>query len=503
MGLEYIPGDLGDARFINFLLEHGHQSITGNGPSFWDASFMHPFDNTIAISDNMLGTLPIYSVIRMFGLDQETAYQLWWIAICCLNFWCTFFIIKRWFGRWEIAIVVAWIFSFTIFNFAQLNYMQMTIRFMVPIGFYAAAKMVETSSTRHLALYTFAIVYQFYCVMYTGFYLMYFTLGFMLVYAIFLKKRSFYREYFKKDRIWNTLGIGVLGLGFLFLLIKPYLAVSEELGFRSFDEVWGNIPTWSAYFFAPFASETWSFSHDTFMPNYDYWWVLYTFPGYLILGCMAFFPCMWIYNKVKKKEVSKLTKAMSILAVILLVLHLRTDDGKTLYYAIFHLPGMNSIRVINRFMNVQIIIVLIAMIPLLMRIRPIWFALIFLVAFFDNAFNPYMEDWKRIRREKADITAMRHRVIGQVKHELKGGKYEAFAIVDTTQANFLTHIDAMNASLYTDVPTVNGYSSSCPGDFGLFFGRPDEVGLRSWIESRKLDSNKIKVIHRSEEVIAF
>lgn len=82
---EYMPGDLGDSRFINYLLEHGYQWLKGDVDSFWDAGFMYPFKNTIALSDNMLGTLPIYSIWRVLGFSQETTYQLWWISICSLN----------------------------------------------------------------------------------------------------------------------------------------------------------------------------------------------------------------------------------------------------------------------------------------------------------------------------------------------------------------------------------------------------------------------------------
>ena len=35
-----IPGDLGDARFNNYILEHGHRYLTGEVSSFWDAPFI-------------------------------------------------------------------------------------------------------------------------------------------------------------------------------------------------------------------------------------------------------------------------------------------------------------------------------------------------------------------------------------------------------------------------------------------------------------------------------
>lgn len=58
---EFLPGDAGDARFINFLMEHGFQWLSGNVDHFWDAQFMYPFKDSIAFSDNMLGSMPIYS----------------------------------------------------------------------------------------------------------------------------------------------------------------------------------------------------------------------------------------------------------------------------------------------------------------------------------------------------------------------------------------------------------------------------------------------------------
>jgi hypothetical protein len=35
-----IPGDLGDSRFNNYILEHFHQWSLGKVPSYWDAPFM-------------------------------------------------------------------------------------------------------------------------------------------------------------------------------------------------------------------------------------------------------------------------------------------------------------------------------------------------------------------------------------------------------------------------------------------------------------------------------
>ncbi|MCK9617382.1 MAG: hypothetical protein M0R21_06050 [Lentimicrobiaceae bacterium] len=79
LGLDfaYIPGDFGDARFIHYILEHGYRFLSGNENSFWNASFMFPYKNNIALSDNMLGTMPIYALYRIIGINSETSFQFW------------------------------------------------------------------------------------------------------------------------------------------------------------------------------------------------------------------------------------------------------------------------------------------------------------------------------------------------------------------------------------------------------------------------------------------
>src|SRR4051812_39479388 len=89
--LSRTPGDYGDSRFINYVLEHGFKWLKGQDPDFWQANFMYPLQNNIAISDSMAGALPLYALFRFAGINVETSYQLWWLSTCLLNFWCCFF----------------------------------------------------------------------------------------------------------------------------------------------------------------------------------------------------------------------------------------------------------------------------------------------------------------------------------------------------------------------------------------------------------------------------
>jgi len=68
--LLFIPGDLGDARFNNYILEHFYQWITQKVPSYWSPQFFYPYPLTLAFSDNLLGSAPFYAMIRILGFSR-------------------------------------------------------------------------------------------------------------------------------------------------------------------------------------------------------------------------------------------------------------------------------------------------------------------------------------------------------------------------------------------------------------------------------------------------
>lgn len=490
-GMEYIPGDLGDSRFINYLLEHGYQWSIGNKPSFWNAGFMFPYADSVALSDNMLGTMPFYGFWRLFGVNQETSYQLWWVVICSLNYWSAYYVMKRWFKRWDLAIIAAWIFAFTIFNLGQLNYMQMMIRFMVPIVIYSGVRLVDTSSWKYFAIFALGIVYQFYGVIYTGFFLMYFSAILIGIYAIIQKKYWFFIPLFqKKQLLYTTITVIVafLTLGWLML---PYYEMSQVMGTRSYDEVKWYVPVILSYFFSHQSSYFWHILNENCQPDVPVWWIQYTFPGMIPLLALLLIPFLWIYWKIRRVQISKLTWAISMAAFIIFVFYVRTYDGQTFYAFLFKLPGMDSMRVINRFMHVELFLIVVLLISLLTRMPKKWSAILFLLVVLDNSFT---QD-NLIRRSKEQIVERRETTIHQIKKAIQP-EHEAFAILNDKEDTYITQIDGMVASNYIDIPTVNGYSSGCPPEFAPFFHEAKNESLQSWLTSSKIDSSTVLIIQR-------
>ena len=491
-GFEFLPGDMGDSRFINFLLEHGYQWSMGNTDSFWSAGFMYPFENVVALSDNMIGTMPFYGVWRLLGFSHETSYQLWWIVICSLNYWSAYYVMKRWFNRWDLAIIAAWIFAFTIFNLGQINYMQMMIRFMVPIVLYSGVKMVDTSRVKYLVIFSLGIVYQFYGVIYNGFFLMYFSLFLVVAYAIITKKYLFFVPFFKKQALLFTGATLLISVLAMLWLMQPYIDMSEQLGMRTYDEVRWNVPVILSFFFASESAYTWQILNESCKPDVPIWWIHYAFPGMIPLIGMLGIPFFWIYWKIRKSDISKLTWAVSIVVFIVFMGFIRTYDGQTFFALFFKLPGMGSMRVLNRFINVELFLILILLISLAVKVPRKWSILLFILVVLDNAFVPS----RVIREDKAMISDRRESMIELIE-ENRNDEHIAYVVIDSTQTEFFkTHLDAMIASTYVPLPTVNGYSSGCPGEFGQFFTEVSEAGLTRWYKDSGLDSTKVLVIQK-------
>lgn len=78
------PGDLGDGRFNQLLLEHGYQSMRGVYAWATPGQF-HPATGTLGNSDTHAGTLPIYATLRLLGSSIDRAWQQWFVVVAALN----------------------------------------------------------------------------------------------------------------------------------------------------------------------------------------------------------------------------------------------------------------------------------------------------------------------------------------------------------------------------------------------------------------------------------
>lgn len=487
--LQFIPGDLTDARFINYLLEHAHRWLSGQDKSFWTAGFMYPFSNNIALSDNMLGSAPLYSIWRWMGFTPETSFQGWWLAVCFFNYWSCYLVIRRLGHNVFIASIAAWIFAFSVFNIGQLSYLQLTVRYFIPPAFYAALRLVSSPSLRYLTLYLACLILQFLSVMYTGVYLFYFSLLFIGIYAWRSGKYKQLGYYLTKPRIWYSLGLALSALILLFVIVWPYQQMTGTVGLRLFREVTPHLPTLKSYLFPHEASIPWRFLHDTMRPVENDYWLHYVFPGMTLLFCLTLPAFYFLFKKRWKLNWAPECLAFLLTALVLALLHLRTENGFTLYALIFKLPGINSIRVPARFMHVELFLLVAAFAYLIQRLKTPALVLIALLVVADNLFNHDLvlrstkQSWVERRENTANILNAQLRAQDTI-----------FALINHQTSSFNCHLDAMIYAQQRGITTVNGYSSYCPDAFGEFFNSNSKAGLETWMHETKVPVKNVRLV---------
>ncbi len=490
---DYLPGDLGDSRFINYLLEHGYQWVTQKTDAFWTAHFMHPFQNTLALSDTLIGAQFFYLPWRLLGFSMSTSYQLWWLTICTLNYWVAYWVFKQLFKKTGPATILAYVFAFTILNLGQLNYMQMIIRFPIALAFYAAFQLASHFSLKHLTLYFFAVLWQFYCVPYTGFYLFYFSLLFLFVYLVFTKDlKNTLRTYFNQQNRFKTTGAVLLFGWLLSFLLWPYYRMADTVGLRLYAEVVPYVPKLQSYFLAHEASLPWQFLYEATHKGLSNWWLHTVFPGMLLLVTLIGATGYFVFMRLKKQPVDVRFKSLLTVALVLALLHLKIGEHLTLYGLIFKLPGINSIRVPGRFMQVELFLLLMLLGFFLTAINSKLWLIYLLLVFIDNSFDAEKITRTSKAHNQQTLNSLKQQVLADPNY-----KQKTLAVIDTLRPAFETHLDAMLVAQELGLKSFNGYSSYCPDAFGAYFTKCSEQGLNQWLENQSLTAEPILLIKRT------
>ncbi len=470
-GMTLIPGDLGDARLVNYVLEHFYQWVLGRAPRFWDAPFFYPYPRTIAFSDSMLGSAPFYAVFRGLGFDLAASFQAWYVLGYVLNYAAAAYALSR--LRLEpIAVATgAFFFAFGLPILAQENHPQLLYRFGVPLACTLLWIFSYQPRLRTLVAILFWLVWQFYLSIYIGYFLSLLLLAMSIILPLrltglpVLDRLKFWphqlwcawSDAHPSDRVLAILsGTGLLAAsGGLFY---PHYWVSKAYGFaRSWNEISSMLPRIQSYFLAD-KSQLWASSMDLFAQvpmRHEH----QLFPGATIL-LLLLAGIIWRFDSENRK-----LAFLMLWAQLALVVFTLSIDGHSLYWITSYLPGAGSIRGVAR-------IQLVLMWPLAL------FAACVLDAVFklpDRRFNvavlTYLVAILVISESVLSVHHTYPKLEGQARlAELRAQLPSSmaddavlFVAAKDGEAPLNRELDAMLLAQELGIATVNGYSGNTPG----------------------------------------
>lgn len=496
----HIPGDLGDARFNMFILEHGYQYLIGKTELYWNANFLYPAKNVIAYSDNLLGTMPFYAFFRWMGSDLHTSFQYWVIVLFGLNFGSAYFTFSRLFKNPIIAGICAYIFAFGLYNLGQIYHAQLFPRFAIPLIFYCHILFLKKGKIALLVWTIVLLVYQFYCGIYLGFFAVYGLIFISILYPLFFWRKINPRVFFKfrkKDLMFFAIIIlSIIGLYYLFV---PYLLVSKEFGMRDFEIVKESLPQLRSYFFSAPASVMWNeilYSHSA--NKFEQWWLQFLLPGlmpYLIILCSL--PLLI----VRKGYIGlKRYYFFGLLMLITVLFTIRIGDF-TFYKLFFSLPGFSSMRAINRVINVNVIFILFFAAEILYQYLKEYSRFYFILltipvlVFVDNS---YYLNWEVKRYEKStsqtELKYIQERLSSEYKPAFKAVAFQLPEGELTHEQVINHHISTMLACQALGYTSVNGYTGNYPNNYMPFFDHVSKKSLNLWLESNQRSRSEVQLI---------
>ncbi len=484
-----MPGDLGDTRFNNYILEHGHKFLSGKIDKYWDAPFMYPYKNVIALSDNLLGTVPIYSFFRIIGLDRETSFQWWILVLFALNFICCFWALNKWSQNALLSAVGAYVFAFSLYNVGQIGHAQIFPKFMVPLIFYWCWKYLTENKIKYFFLTVFGIVFQFYCGIYLGFLSIYILMFLFIAYFIIYRDYTFFNQFKKIKNTGYHLVILVIAILLLMPLMKPYIDVAHTLGMRKFENTVSSIPRLQSYFFPPYATVFWMFLYEQSAYGFELWWDHYLFIGALPLIGIIITPFVLQSTKIDSQKRRFIT--FMLLGLFLSFIFCLNIGGYTLWRVIFEIPGFSSMRAINRIINTEVMYFIITFVFVFKELSQSnkivkWIVFSFpVLVILDNLIDANktqrfdkMESQRKIEEIRKNISTQYDKKYAVIAYmpinplEVKAEDWHGKVIQE--------HLTVMLAAQDLNIPCVNAYTGSYPGNYMAFFDHRDDITLKDW-----------------------
>jgi len=475
-----LPGDPGDTRFNQVILEHGFNWMSGRVERFWDAFFFYPAQNVIAYSDAHLGTLPVYALLRWTGLDRDFAL-LWWFQICCAASMAScHFALRRLNMAFLPALCGAFIFAFSIPVLAQFNHVQLMPRFFVPLAFLCLLRLLELRQTRYWYALLACVIAQTYCGIYGG----YFLILCLFATALFPLLRNFRAGTLGprtlRARLSLVIRSGLLASTLLPLAI-PYIRAASAVGVRNWKEISTMLPRVASYLHAP-DSLLWKtvLNSEKNLPMQH--------EHVLFLGLVPLLALVALgLRAVRSRDNDAETRRDQIMLAgfflaVLLTLHW---NGYSPYRLMTLSPGASSIRAVSRIMLTLLFPVAYA----LARTMTLGLASVRGPAVARTVLGVLLAICC-VLDQRADIMtysmATARAGVEKIKTAMHRSGESVFWVhtPDPAKQDFMIHLSAMLAAQELGTKIINGYSGNIPPGYpwDLWMLDPKScAGLKTWI----------------------
>lgn len=472
-GFSRMQADVGDTLLNHYVLEHEWQCLTRADyvGTWWSPPCFFPQPLTLAYSENLFGTAPLYWLLRTVCSDA-LAFQLWMMVIAAATYAAMAWTLHRLNVGLFLAALGAYLFAFGLPRLTQIGHQQLLPQMFGPPAIWFTWRFLQTPTVAALAGALVTSYLQILSSIYLGWFLI---LGLAIFGAI-----QIVIDRGTAKRVWAFLRqrwpitIGLIGIWSALLVALFAVYAEANRGFhRPYSEVLELIPrptTWLAtaphgVWFAVLP-EAWRETNSE----------LWLFPGVVLI---ALFGVALAVALGRARTVGPMPIACLVTAVLLVLLALRVGE-LSLWHAIWKwAPGGQAIRAVGRIWTVVVLFALCGSLSVIARSmdhrRIGWLAPILLFAVIEQM---------PLRAELPSFdVALWNTYVASITSQMQPKQPYLVRPVPGL-APYQGQLAAMWAGLKANAPVVNGYSGRYP------LGYPDwnrpmmDADLQQWLHGR-------------------
>jgi hypothetical protein len=124
---------LSDVYLTLWILAWDAHALGTHARALFDANIFHPAHDTLALSEHMLGAMPVYLPLVAVSRDPVAAHQATLVLSFAFAFLAAFALVRDWTASWPAAVSAGILFAFSGFRAGTLAALHMEGNYYLPL----------------------------------------------------------------------------------------------------------------------------------------------------------------------------------------------------------------------------------------------------------------------------------------------------------------------------------------------------------------------------------